>query len=67
RGLSVFLNGTGADQSFRRFNGHTQVNATDLRQMKYPNRDTLIRLGRWAKQNPTVTQELIDQTIISHA
>ncbi|MGH7080329.1 MAG: hypothetical protein ACREFU_19795, partial [Acetobacteraceae bacterium] len=67
RGLSVFLNGTGADQSFRRFNGHTQVNATDLRQMKYPNRDTLIKLGRWAKQNPTATQESIDQAIINHA
>lgn len=67
RGLSVFLNGTGADQSFRRFNGHTQVNATDLRQMRYPNRDTLLKLGKWAKKNPRVTQETIDQAIRSHA
>ncbi|MGH7102006.1 MAG: Eco57I restriction-modification methylase domain-containing protein [Acetobacteraceae bacterium] len=67
RGLSLFLNGTGADQSFRRFNGHTQVNATDLRQLKYPTRDTLIKLGRWAKENPAVTQEMIDQSIVSHA
>jgi hypothetical protein len=67
RGLSVFLNGTGADQSFRRFNGHTQVNATDLRQMKYPDRDTLIKLGKWAKENPLVTQEVIDEIIRSYA
>ncbi|HVC60727.1 MAG TPA: Eco57I restriction-modification methylase domain-containing protein [Acetobacteraceae bacterium] len=67
RGLSVFLNGTGADRLFRRFNGHTQVNATDLRQMKYPDRDTLIKLGKWSKKNPIATQEIIDQTIRRHA
>ena len=36
RGLAVFLNTTAIDQYFRRFNGHTQVNATDLKGMKYP-------------------------------
>ncbi len=36
RGLAVFLNTSAVDQNFRRFNGHTQVNATDLKQMKYP-------------------------------
>lgn len=67
RGLSVFLNGTGTDQSFRRFNGHTQVNATDLRQMKYPDRDTLIKLGKLAKENPLMTQEEIDKAIRNFA
>ena len=28
-GLAVFLNTTAVDENFRRFNGHTQVNATD--------------------------------------
>ena len=32
-GLATFLNTTSVDESFRRFNGHTQVNATDLRNM----------------------------------
>jgi adenine-specific DNA-methyltransferase len=63
RGLSVFLNSTAVDKYFRRFNGHTQVNATDLRLMKYPDRDTIFQLGVWAKQNPAPSQELIDQKI----
>lgn len=60
RGLVVFLNTTAVDEHFRRFNGHTQVNATDLKQMKYPSRDTLTELGKWAMQQGTLTQEQID-------
>ena len=60
RGLAVFLNTTAVDDSFRRFNGHTQVNATDLKLMKYPSRDALIELGEWAKQMGELTQEMID-------
>ena len=60
RGLAVFLNTTAVDEVFRRFNGHTQVNATDLRLMKYPSRETLIELGEWAMQQGTLTQEQID-------
>jgi len=60
RGLAMFLNTTAVDEHFRRFNGHTQVNATDLRLMKYPNRNTLIALGAWAMQQGTLTQEQID-------
>jgi adenine-specific DNA-methyltransferase len=63
RGLSVFLNSTAVDKYFRRFNGHTQVNATDLRLMKYPDRESLVRLGIWAKKHPGLSQELIDQQI----
>lgn len=60
RGLAVFLNTTAVDEHFRRFNGHTQVNATDLKLMKYPSRDTLTELGEWAIQQGTLTQDLID-------
>jgi hypothetical protein len=63
RGLSMFLNSTAVDKYFRRFNGHTQVNATDLKLMKYPDRKTLSELGIWAKQQPDLTQEIIDQKI----
>jgi adenine-specific DNA-methyltransferase len=63
RGLAVFLNTTAVDESFRRYNGHTQVNATDLKLMKYPSRETLIELGEWAKQRGEITQEMIDEQL----
>ena len=59
-GLAVFLNTTLVDERFRRFNGHTQVNATDLKAIKYPSRDTLIQLGDWAMRQKTLNQEQID-------
>lgn len=62
-GLTVFLNSTIVDDSFRRFSGHTQVNATDLKQMKYPSRTTLIELGEWAMQQGGLTQTLIDDKL----
>lgn len=46
RGLACFLNSSIVDRHFRTFSGHTQVNATDLRNMKYPAPATLRRLGR---------------------
>lgn len=45
KGLSVYLNSTLVDAYFRNFNGHTQVNATDLRNLKYPSRAQLEHLG----------------------
>lgn len=59
-GLALFLNSTAVDEHFRRFNGHTQVNATDLAQMKYPCRDALCQLGTWAMRQGTLRQEQID-------
>ncbi len=63
RGLAVFLNSTVADQAFREFSGHTQVNAGDLRSLHYPDRATLIRYGQWAKQSGSATQEAIDACV----
>ena len=61
RGLAVFLNSTAADDNFRRFSGHTQVNATDLKLMKYPSRKALIELGKWAIRQGELTQDMIDK------
>jgi len=63
RGLAVFLNTTAVDACFRRFNGHTQVNATDLRLMKYPSREALIALGEWAMRCTEPTQAMIDERL----
>jgi adenine-specific DNA-methyltransferase len=60
KGLAVFLNSTAVDDNFRRFSGHTQVNATDLKLMKYPSREALISLGNWATRHDELTQDMID-------
>ena len=62
-GLSAYLNATAVDNYFRRFNGHTQVNATDLRAMRYPSRDVLIALGQWAKSRDIISQDEIDERV----
>jgi adenine-specific DNA-methyltransferase len=61
-GLFAFLNSTVVDQYFRRFSGHTQVNATDLRSLAYPNRKTLQRMGRGLKRLD-LSQTEIDQFV----
>ena len=45
KGLAAFLNSTLVDLYFRQFSGHTQVNAADLRNLKYPTRSQLEALG----------------------
>jgi len=41
QGLADYLNSPEVDQYFRQFNGHTQVNATDLRNLRYPTKEQL--------------------------
>ncbi len=61
QGLALFLSTTAVDENFRRFNGHTQVNATDLKLMKYPSRAALIALGEWGiAKDIAPTQAMID-------
>lgn len=60
-GLAAFLNTTVVDECFRRFNGHTQVNATDLRQMKYPSRNALMALGKWVMRRDDLNQADLDE------
>ena len=64
-GLYAFLNSTVVDQYFRRFSGHTQVNATDLRALAYPDRKTLQSMGREMTTLDLVQTE-IDQLVIKH-
>jgi adenine-specific DNA-methyltransferase len=61
RGLTVWMNSTLVDRFFRMFSGHTQVNATDLRSMRFPTRDAL----RWLGQSivPSASQADVDQLV----
>jgi len=62
-GLATYLNSTFVDQCFRSFSGHTQVNATDLRLLKYPSLETLNKLGNWAQKVRIATQGSIDEAL----
>jgi adenine-specific DNA-methyltransferase len=62
KGLTLFLNSTLVDQYFRQFSGHTQVNAADLRSLKYPTNDQLISMGKcWEINLPD--QDNIDKIL----
>lgn len=62
RGLALFLNSTAVDQYFRQFSGHTQVNATDLRNLHYPTVQQLKKAGRhFGEALPE--QERIDEIV----
>ena len=62
-GLFVFLSSSIVDSYFRKFNGHTQVNATDLRSILYPSQEILIQLGCWVQKEQNITQDKIDAKI----
>jgi adenine-specific DNA-methyltransferase len=62
KGLTLFLNSKIIDDHFRVFSGHTQVNATDLRTMRYPSREILIELGKKSLYNG-IDQSTIDKLI----
>ena len=60
-GLVCWLNSTYIDEKFRLFSGHTQVNATDLRNLPYPTAEQLTQLGKKLKSEELWTQNLFDK------
>jgi adenine-specific DNA-methyltransferase len=62
KGLAAYLNSTLADEYFRQFSGHTQVNATDLRNLRYPNKEQLQRIGK-VINNAIPFQDEVDRII----
>ncbi len=62
KGLTAFLNSTFVDMYFRLFNGHTQVNATDLRHMRYPTRRQLAELATRLPEGK-LSQQMVDAFI----
>lgn len=62
KGLVLYLNSTMVDSYFRQMSGHTQVNASDLERLKYPDIKTLESLGNEFGDKLPV-QEAIDDII----
>ena len=62
KGLWAFLNSSVLDLYFRQFNGHTQVNATDLRNVRLPTFTQLRGMGSRIGDEPLL-QEQIDELV----
>jgi len=62
KGIWAFLNSSALDWYFRQFNGHTQVNATDLRNVRFPTPAQLWKLGCRIGDD-TLRQEQIDELV----
>lgn len=66
-GLCIYLNSSLLDKLYRLFGGHTQVNATDLKTIKYPSIESLMRIGSEVETlniNQNQIDELLDREII---
>ena len=59
-GLICWLNSTYIDEKFRLFSGHTQVNATDLRNIPYPSIKKLEELGKKLITEQEWSQQIFD-------
>jgi len=67
-GLTAWLNTALCDNLFRNFSGHTQVNATDLRNMKYPSKDILINFGRSVEgKRQEEYDQILEKLVIKNA
>lgn len=67
-GLYVYLNSTLLDKYYRLFSGHTQVNATDLRNINYPSIESLKRMGiemRDSEKTQKKIDDILDKEICS--
>lgn len=60
-GLVCWLNSTYIDEKFRLFSGHTQVNATDLRNLPYPTLEQVAELGKKLESEKEWNQTLFDE------
>ena len=59
--MAAYMNTSAVDEAFRRFSGHTQVNAGDLKTMRYPSRAILEEFGRWYRNYLDAAQDDIDK------
>ena len=64
-GLAAYLNSSFVDRYVRHFSGHTQINATDLRDLRYPMLEQLRQLGRSILAEPVADQQELDTRVES--
>jgi adenine-specific DNA-methyltransferase len=62
-GLSAVFNSSFMDKYFRCISGNTQVNATEIRVMKFPTRQSVIEIGKQAQKMKTNQTNEIDKIV----
>lgn len=70
RGIAAFMNSSLVDGYLRQFSGHTQVNVTDLRSLRYPTIQQLQRLGSLAGAavaDQPLVDRLLDEEVLNMA
>ena len=63
-GLSAYLSSSLVDEHFRTFSGHTQVNATDLRNLPYPSKLQLRGIGRIALEAAAPIETVVTEEVL---
>jgi adenine-specific DNA-methyltransferase len=59
-GFAALLNSSLVDQYFRSLNGHTQVNAADIKNLRLPDINTIESIGKRVKDNMPQTDSELD-------
>lgn len=62
-GLNAFLTSQTVDEYIRRFSGHTQINASDIRSLPMPSYDTLAHVGKLIIRNRNIPMAEIETLI----
>lgn len=65
-GVALYLNSRRIDALFRSWNGHTQVNAADLRALPWPSLPALRKIGAWAMRegpDPEAAEHFLEEIL----
>lgn len=62
-GLCAFLNSKVVDDFFRSFSGHTQVNVSDLKRLRYPRVEVLRQIGAEIQKMPKHDDQVINDVV----